>query len=248
MWQWRWHPRAGGAGQFPGYAAALHHGAGLFTAGGSPGDFASAVTVTAGNVTAHASVRVRGTAVADGGPGCAGGLFLHRRHHGIRPGMAGWWGVPLERRFAMSAEHEPAAGAESLHIGTPSILATAPLDGALELFEVAGGVAPLRAKSIAQTSLIIEMADAIGIGVATPRDSSSRGGHVALIHPDAWRVCQALKVNGVVPDYRPPDIIRLAPSPLFTSFAEIVAAMRTLETILTSRTYEAFPSRVISVT
>jgi kynureninase len=184
----------------------------------------------------------------NGGPGCAGGLFLHRRHHGIRPGMAGWWGVPLERRFAMSAEHEPAAGAESLHIGTPSILATAPLDGALELLEVAGGVAPLRAKSIAQTSLIIEMADAIGIGVATPRDSSSRGGHVALIHPDAWRVCQALKVNGVVPDYRPPDIIRLAPSPLFTSFAEIVAAMRTLETILTSRTYEAFPSRVISVT
>jgi kynureninase len=184
----------------------------------------------------------------NGGPGCAGGLFLHRRHHGIRPGMAGWWGVPLEKRFTMDAEHEPAVGAEALNIGTPSIFATAPLDGALELFEEAGGVAPLRAKSIAQTSLIIEMADAIGIGVATPRDPAERGGHIALTHPDAWRVCQALKVAGVIPDYRPPDIIRLAPSPFFTSFTEIVAAMRMLETILSSRTYEAFPSTATSVT
>jgi kynureninase len=184
----------------------------------------------------------------NGGPGCAGGLFLHRRHHGIRPGMAGWWGVPLGKRFAMHAEHEPAAGAESLHIGTPSILATAPLDGALDLFEEAGGVAPLRAKSISQTSLIIEMADSIGIGVATPRDPAARGGHVALTHPDAWRVCQALKVSGVVPDHRPSDIIRLAPSPFFTSFAEIVAAMRTLETVLATRSYEAFGSAANSVT
>lgn len=184
----------------------------------------------------------------NGGPGCAGGLFLHRRHHGIPPGMAGWWGVPLGKRFAMSTEHEPAAGTAALHIGTPSILATAPLDGALELFADAGGVGPLRAKSLAQTSLIIEMADAIGIGVATPRDPAARGGHVALAHPDAWRVCQALKVNGVVPDHRPPDIIRLAPSPFFTSFAEIVTAMRVLETILASRSHEAFPSAAHSVT
>jgi len=184
----------------------------------------------------------------NGGPGCAGGLFLHRRHHGIRPGMAGWWGVPLEKRFAMHAEHEPAAGAESLHIGTASILATAPLDGALEMFAEAGGVAPLRAKSIAQTALIIGMADAMGVGVATPRDSAARGGHVALTHPDAWRVCQALKVNGVIPDHRPPDIIRLAPSPFFTSFAEIAAAMRSLGQILDSRIYEAFPSDASSVT
>ena len=184
----------------------------------------------------------------NGGPGCAGGIFLHRRHHGIRPGMAGWWGVPLDKRFAMAEEHEPADGAEALHIGTPSILATAPLDGALELFEEAGGVAPLRAKSIAQTSLIIEMADAIGIGVATPRDPAERGGHVALTHPDAWRVCQALKVNGIVPDHRPPDIIRLAPSPFFTSFAEIVTAMRTLGQILDTRVFEAFPTAANTVT
>lgn len=184
----------------------------------------------------------------NGGPGCAGGIFLHRRHHGTRPGMAGWWGVPLEKRFAMQARHEPASGAEALHIGTPSILATAPLDGALELFAEAGGVEPLRAKSVAQTSFIIEMAGALGIGVATPRDPAERGGHVALLHADAWRVCQALKAAGVVPDYRPPDIIRLAPSPFHTSFTEIVNAMRTLEGILATNSFEGFDRKAETVT
>lgn len=184
----------------------------------------------------------------NGGPGCTGGLFLHRRHHGRRPGMAGWWGVPLARRFAMDANHDPSPGAAALHIGTPSILATAPLFGALELFGEAGGVAQLREKSLAQTSLIIEMADAFGIGFATPRESAARGGHVALTHPDAWRVCQALKANGVIPDYRPPDIIRLAPSPFYTSFAEIATVMNILDQILRSHAFEAFPRSAGSVT
>ena len=129
-----------------------------------------------------------------------------------------------------------------------SILATAPLVGALELFDEVGGMAALRTKSLAQTSLIIEIADACGIAVATPRDPGKRGGHVALVHPDAWRVCQALKVNGVVPDHRPPDIIRFAPSPFYTSFAEIVSAMNILGRILDTRAFEAFPSRADSVT
>lgn len=184
----------------------------------------------------------------NGGPGCAGGIFLHRRLHGARPGMAGWWGVPLNKRFAMEARHEPAPGAEALHIGTPSILATAPLDGALELFAEAGGVEPLRAKSVTQTSFIIEMADSLGIEVATPRDPTTRGGHVALVHTDAWRVCQALKAAGVVPDHRPPDIIRLAPSPFHTSFTDIVDAMRTLKGILATRSFEGFDRGTETVT
>ena len=184
----------------------------------------------------------------NGGPGCTGGLFLHRRHHGLAPGLAGWWGVPLERRFTMSGAHEPAPGAERLHIGTPPILATAPLAGALELFDESGGIAPLRAKSLAQTSLIIEIADAMGVAIATPREPAARGGHVALVHADAWRVCQALKVNGVIPDFRPPDIIRLAPSPFYTSFTEIVSSMNTLARILDTRAFEAFPSATVSVT
>jgi kynureninase len=61
-------------------------------------------------------------------------------------------------------------------------------------------------------------------------------------------VCQALKVNGVIPDHRPPDIIRFAPSPFYTSFAEIVSAMNTLSTILATRSYEAFTAAANSVT
>src|SRR2546426_7331992 len=81
--------------------------------------------------------------------------FLNRRHFGLAPGLAGWWGVSPERRFAMSSVHEPAAGAAAMHIGTPHILSLAPLLGSLELIAEAGGVTALRAKSLAQTDFLI---------------------------------------------------------------------------------------------
>jgi len=186
------------------------------------------------------------------GPGAAGGLFLHRRHHPIRPGMAGWWGMRADRRFSMAATHEPEEGASSLHIGTPAILSIAPLEGALAMIADAGGVEPLREKSLAQTNLIIEIAESfpenLRIEVVSPLDAASRGGHVALSHPEAWRVCQALKAVGVTPDFRPPDIIRLAPSPLYTSFAEIVDAMALLRQVIETGAYESFPNAAAQVT
>jgi kynureninase len=185
------------------------------------------------------------------GPGAVGGLFLHRRHHGHKPGLAGWWGVRPDRRFALAAQHEPAPDATALHIGTPHVLSLAPLLGALELATEAG-VAALRAKSLAQTSLLIELAgrELAGLGcmVVTPRDEAARGGHVALAHPDAWRICQALKAAGVVPDFRRPDIIRLAPAPLYTTFAECAAAITALQTILRTRAHEKFPAQRALVT
>jgi len=179
------------------------------------------------------------------GPGAVGGLFLHRRHHHRAPGLAGWWGVRADRRFAMSPTHEPAAGAAALHIGTPPILSLAPLAGSLELIAEAGGIAVLREKSLAQTQLLLDLADRdlapLGFTIATPRASSGRGGHLALAHTDAWRICQALKAAGVVTDFRAPDLIRLAPSPLYTSFAEIADAVARLREIVATRAHEKFP-------
>ena len=86
------------------------------------------------------------------GPGAVGGLYLNRRHFGRATGLAGWWGVRKDRRFAMSAQHEPAPDASGLHIGTPHLLSLAPLQGSLEIFAEAGGIAPLRAKSLALTA------------------------------------------------------------------------------------------------
>lgn len=186
------------------------------------------------------------------GPGAVGGLFLHPRHHGRAPGLAGWWGVRLDRRFAMSHRHEPATGAAALHVGTPHILSLAPLGGALELFAEAGGMAALRARSLELTALLIELADthlaALGFAVATPREPAQRGGHVALAHPEAWRLCQALKAARVVVDFRPPDLIRLAPAALYNSRTDCVEAVARLHQIVTTRAHERFPPHRSGVT
>ncbi len=180
------------------------------------------------------------------GPGAVGGLYLNRRHFVRTPGLAGWWGVRPERRFAMAAEHEPAAGAASLHVGTPHILSLAPLLGSLELIAEAGGIEALRAKSLAQTSFLMESIDkeltAYGVRIATPREAAERGGHMAITVPEAWKVCQALKAADVVPDFRNPDMIRLSPSPLFTSYAECAETVARLRRILATRVYETFPT------
>jgi kynureninase len=180
------------------------------------------------------------------GPGAVGGLYLNRRHFGRATGLAGWWGVRPDRRFAMSAQHEPAADARALHIGTPHLLSLAPLLGSLELFEEAGGIPVLRAKSLTQTTYLIELAETelagLGFEVATPRSHHERGGHVSLAHPEAWRICAALKAAGVIPDFRPPDLIRLAPAPLYTSFADCAGAIARLKEIMRTKAYEKFPA------
>lgn len=180
------------------------------------------------------------------GPGAVGGLYLHRRHHGRAPGLAGWWGVRPDRRFALHHAHEPAPDATALHVGTPHLLSLAPLQGALELFHAAGGVGPLREKSLAQTALLREWAErelaAFGVRVVTPPEPARRGGHLALAHPEAWRVCQALRAAGVIADCRPPDIVRLAPAPLFTTFAECAEAIRRLRAILATGAHARFPA------
>lgn len=186
------------------------------------------------------------------GPGAVGGLYLNRRHFDREPGLAGWWGVRPERRFAMAPVHERAAGAAGLHVGTPHILSLAPLLGSLEVIATAGGVGVLRDKSLALTSFLLEASDArlapLGFKVVTPRSAHARGGHVALAHPEGWRICQALKAQGVVPDFRAPDIIRLAPSPLFTRFTECLEAVERLRQIVSAGAHLGFPGQQAKVT
>ena len=181
----------------------------------------------------------------NGGPGAVGGLFVARRHFARKPGLAGWFGMRKDRQFAMGATFEPADGAGSLQVGTPHILSMAPLLGALEVIEAAGMDA-IRAKSLALTRFLRELAEAelseFGVGCVTPREDLRRGGHIALTHPDASRVCRALLDAGVVPDHRPPDIIRLAPVALYNSFADVAGAVERLRRIFQERTFERYSS------
>lgn len=181
------------------------------------------------------------------GPGSVAGLYLNRRHfmpNGmVDAGLAGWWSVHKESMFEMADEFFPGMGASALQIGTPAVLSMAPLDGALELIEEAG-LARIREKSIAMTSFIIAAVDAelaeLGFQIGTPRESARRGGHVSLRHAEAQPISLALRARGVVPDFRKPDVIRFAPSPLYNTFSELWEAVRILQEIAVTRSHDEF--------
>lgn len=180
----------------------------------------------------------------NGGPGAVAGLFLARRHWNRPPGLMGWFGMRKERQFDLGPDFEPAEGVGRLQVGTPPILSMAPLGGALETIHEAG-IDAIRRKSLDLTSFLRAMAEAelaeFGVGCVTPREEARRGGHVALTHPEAGRVCRTLIDAGVVPDHRPPDIIRLAPAALSTSFEDVAEALTRLRAILAERRFEAYP-------
>ena len=177
----------------------------------------------------------------NGGPGAVAGLYLNRRHWGRAPGLAGWFGSRKDRQFDLGPTLEPATGAGALQIGTPDILGMAALTGSLQIFADAG-MDRLRRKSLQLTDFLIELAEDeladLGFTVANPREHQRRGGHVSLGHPEAVRICKSLKEAGVVPDFRPPNLIRLAPAPLYNSFADCLHAARLLRRIIGERIYE----------
>lgn len=187
----------------------------------------------------------------NGGPGGTGGMFLHMRHHGTLPGMAGWFSSDKSRQFDMAPTLTPAPDAGVLQIGTPNILSMAPLAGSLRMIHEAG-LLKMRKKSLAQTQYLMALVGALPeehrFSLANPIEDERRGGHVALVHPEAFRICQALKAEGVVPDFRPPDIIRLAPSPLYTSFADCREAIICLQSVMDHSRYVAFDNQRGNIT
>ena len=176
------------------------------------------------------------------GPGAVGALFVHERHHGTRPALAGWWGSDKERQFDLDLDFTPTPSAGAFQISTPSVLGAATLYGSLEVIADAG-INAIRAKSLALTEYLMSLADAyltpLGIAVGTPRLPACRGGHVALEHPDAMRIARALHSRGVVPDFRPPDVIRLAPIALYTSFSDVWRAVQIIHEVVARADYAA---------
>ncbi len=179
------------------------------------------------------------------GPGALGGLYLNARHSARAPGLAGWWGTRKDQMFDAGRVAEFAEGAAALQIGTPTVLSLAALDGALTVATEAG-IEPIRAKSLALTRYLMDAMDAMDSGkfrFANPLDDARRGGHVALVHPEARRICQALGEAGIVADHRPPDIVRLAPAPLYNSFEDCQRAAEALQAIITTGAHQRFPDQ-----
>ncbi|RHB48938.1 kynureninase [Exiguobacterium sp. AM39-5BH] len=179
----------------------------------------------------------------NGGPGSVGGLFVHERHFGTTPGLAGWFGSRKDKQFDMDHTMTPADDAGAFQIGTPHVLSLAPQLGALEMFNEIGMDA-IREKSLALTTYMAALIDEVlapyGFVIGSPRNEKQRGAHLSLEHPEAARICKALKQHRVIPDFRAPNIIRLAPVALYNTFTDVYDVVMTLQTIMENKEYEAF--------
>ena len=159
----------------------------------------------------------------NGGPGSPAFCYVATRlQEELRQPVWGWMGA--SDPFAMAEEYRPAKGIRKFISGTPPVLAMQPLKDMLELIAEAG-LAAVRRKSVALTEHAIALADEVlaplGAVLASPRDAAERGSHVTVDHPRFAEVTAALWKSGVIPDFRPPDGIRIGLSPLSTSFAEL---------------------------
>jgi len=183
------------------------------------------------------------------GPGAPAGLYVDETHHGHTPALTGWWGHHKDTQFDMNPTFTPADSAGAWQIGTPPVLSMAPLDGALDVIEDAG-IERIRATSIALTEYLIALIDALpddlGYEIGTPRDPSRRGGHVALEHPHAARISEALRDRGVIVDFRPPNVVRVCPAPLYTSYEDVRQVVEHCREIVAEEVYEHYdrPSSV----
>ena len=162
----------------------------------------------------------------NGGPGAAGGAFVHARHAARRdlPRLAGWWGHDKATRFRMGPDFEPIPGADGWQVSTPSLLALAPVVASLEHF-AAVGLPALRAKSVALTRYMESLIDARLEGrvtVLTPRAPEERGAALSLRlecgRDAAHAAFEGLLKRGIVPDWREPGVIRAAPVPFYNGY------------------------------
>jgi kynureninase len=165
------------------------------------------------------------------GPGALAQLFIHERHAGRRdaPRLAGWWGNDPATRFRMAETFDPGPGADGFRVSTPPILSLAPIAVSLAMFDEIG-MRALRERSVALTGELERLIDAYvpDATIITPRGANERGSQLSIRVDDAHARLRALEAFDVVADVREPDLIRLAPVPMYCSFEDVVRAVDAL--------------------
>jgi kynureninase len=162
----------------------------------------------------------------NGGPGAVGGCFVHERHvkDDSIPKFLGWWGHDKQTRFLMEHEFIPIPTVESWQVSNPPILQLASLKASLDMFDDVGMKA-LREKSEKLTGYMefsIEQKKDTGIEIITPKDKTERGCQLSLhIRGRGKELHQKLLDNGVICDWREPDVIRVAPVPLYNTYKDV---------------------------
>jgi len=164
----------------------------------------------------------------NGGPGAVGGCFVHQKHgkNLDLPRYAGWWGNDPDTRFRLHLNERfiPREGADGWQISNPPVFSMTPLLASIEQFDRVG-MAALRAKSEALTGYLEFLIDRIPAGrieILTPRDPAARGCQLSLLVKEGARAAfDAIRKRGILPDFRQPDVIRMAPVPMYNTFEEV---------------------------
>ncbi|WP_042540060.1 kynureninase [Microbacterium sp. MEJ108Y] len=172
----------------------------------------------------------------NGGPGSPAFAYLRREHQGVlRQPIQGWWSAA--DIFAMGPEYVPAGDIRQLLSGTPPITSMLAMQGMLDLIEQAS-IEAIREKSLSLTDFAVRAYDEalapLGVRLLSTRDAALRGSHVTIGHPDFRAVTQRLWADGIIPDFRFPDGIRLGLSPLSTSYVETLTGVLAVRDALES--------------
>ncbi len=181
----------------------------------------------------------------NGGPGASAFYYVNERHFDKEPLLTGWFGYLKEKQFDMLTEFIPAANAGRWQISSPGILGSSTIEGALKII-LEAGINNIREKSLKMTSALVDLLqekvfpDYPEFKIITPFDDNRRGGHIALEHPEAVRINEALKARDIVPDLRPPNIIRLAPVALYNTYEEVWNVVEAFKEIMDSKEFKKY--------
>jgi kynureninase len=171
----------------------------------------------------------------NGGPGSPAWLYVRSAlQPSLRQPVWGWFGQ--RDQFAMRADYDPVDDIGRFLAGTPAVLGAAAIEAGTAPL-LAAGLPALSAKAHRLVALLArrteELLVPLGAAIASPTNPERRGGHLAVSHPNAWNAVQLLIQRGlVVPDFRPPDVLRLAPVPIYTRFVDVWDAAERIASVL----------------
>jgi kynureninase len=176
----------------------------------------------------------------NGGPGAPGFVFVHPKHQAVaEPALVGWWGHA--QPFAFDTQWTPAPGIARFQCGTQAILSMVALDAAMAIWDTVD-LAEIHAKSQSLNQLFVSLVeDRCGdhdLRLAGPRNFNERGSHVSFGHPQAYAAMQALIANGVIGDFRAPDMMRFGFAPLYNTHVDVFDAVAMLSRILDERLWD----------
>ncbi|MDH3664763.1 MAG: aminotransferase class V-fold PLP-dependent enzyme, partial [Alphaproteobacteria bacterium] len=176
----------------------------------------------------------------NGGPGAPAFIYIRPDHaERIDPSLSGWMGHDAPFKFEL--DYHPAAGSRRMRVGTPPILSLAALDAALDVWDGVD-IDSVRAASISLSDLLIREVERrcgdYGLTLASPRDGDMRGSQVSFRFDQGYAAMQALIAEGVIGDFRAPDLMRFGITPLYIGEAEIIAAAERLEAVIKGRLWD----------